>query len=226
MHIATDLIEPKFFKKILDLINNDPFNLDKIERICKLLKNKYPSHILIGLHKLEFSAFSELSNFLNTDNSGRFRKHIGELVRAGIIIPVTKSFENYEFILKFWTTYYIHSPKSNPPAFYRLHSSWIKIIESLQDFLSSGSFGTNSIDMIGINKRMDTYKDFCFREKADFDAIEDLKKNSIGQCQECKKYIRKNSTRGKDYHKYPIGLICNLCNKKANDRTKWMHANK
>ena len=211
----------------MDSINYDYANLEKIKNIYEFIKNKYTRHILIGLCKLEFSAYTELAELVNTAYSDRFKTAINHLIVAGIVVPITNKDEKYEFILKFWRRYRVRSPKTTPPAFYRLHPQWKKLIPDLEKFISSYSPDQNSINIDEINKRNEAYKKFCDTEKAYFESQEDLKKNSIGKCQECGNYIPNTAERGKNYHKFPIGLICQRCNRRDPDkRKKWIQRKK
>lgn len=225
IEITTNRIEPEFFTNIMSSINYDYANLEKIKNIYGFVKNKYPRHILIGLCKLKFSAYTELSKTVDTVHTDRFEKAISNLIAAGIVVPITNKDEKYEFILKFWRRYRVRSPKTTPPAFYKLHPQWKNMIPDLVKFISSYSHDQNTINIDEINKRNEAYKNFCDKEKAHFESQEELKKNSIGQCKECGNYIRQDAERGKHYHKFPIGLICDRCDRRESDKRKWIHTN-
>jgi hypothetical protein len=221
MTISRDNIDLNFFNKISEHIADDKDNFLMYEEFGKLVKNVYPSRILYGLLKLEFSAYWELSTLLATPDNKTLQIAMSDLIRKGIVTPIYNSSERYDFILKFWKTIYRRS--SHPPAFYEIHPKWIDLMKNIESILLENFKGSEPIDLQGIETRMHRYRQHCRKEKAELEKIEEFKRNALGNCHTCDRLIMKNEKRGKAYHKYPIGLICDKCFRDPNkDSSKWM----
>lgn len=225
MAISGHRADLDFFTKLSALIADDPDKFLLFEEFIRLVKNTYPSRILYGLLKLEFSASWELSTLLAISDNKTTRHAMSDLIQKGIVIPIYKTSEKYDFILKFWKTIYKRS--SHPAAFFKLHSNWIQFIKNNESILSENFKASDPIDFKGIDMRMNRYRQYCEKEKAALQAIENLKKNAIGKCENCDEFIFKNHVKNTDYYKYPIGFICHRCweyEKDQKKRTKWILA--
>jgi RNA polymerase-binding transcription factor DksA len=103
---------------------------------------------------------------------------------------------------------------------------WVGTIRKIEPLLMADSAKFQMINTEGIKSRMKEYKEYKQNEITEKKRIEDVKKNSMGKCKECGNYIPNTAVRGKDYHIFPIGLICQRCNRDPDKREKWMQRNK
>jgi len=189
INISPNQLDIKLILKMINLIDGDFDKFQMMKRFIKAMDKKYSSRILYGLHKLEFSGYWEILKLTNINDNRCIQQSVSILAREGIVMPITKDSAKYDFILKFWKETYRHS--SRPPAFYRLHPNWTKLIQLLEPVFLKKFKGGNSIDMQAIEYRIELYDSYCAKSQAEVKALKDVKKNSIGQGKECENYIHK-----------------------------------
>ena len=223
MPISVKQLDKNLIIQLSKLMKGDLKKSLEISCFTRFLENKYSSRILYGLLKLEFSAYWELLKLLNVCDSRKFQITISNLIQAGIVSPILRTSDQYEFILKFWKELYCHS--SGNPAFYQLNNNWIDTIKLVEPIIIHSHNQDQTNDQ-NIKIRMDKYRVYCKKAKAELERIEEIKKNSIGECKNCGVLISMAAIRGLDYHIFPIGIICNLCDKRSDDKSKWIHFNK
>lgn len=213
--------DPETFSKISDLIADDIDKFRILEEFRRIVINTYPSRILYGLLKLEFSAAGELGTLLSIKDNRTTTEALGYLIRTGIVVPIYNKSERYNFIKSFWKTIYKRS--SYPIAFYNIHPDWVEFVKSIQSVLLEDYKSANPIDHDRIDERMQKYEEHCQNNLDDLKKAEDKEKNSLGLCPLCNKYIHKDSVINKDYtfyhgikihkecyHNKPTSLIAKL----------------
>lgn len=203
--------------------------LDEIKSLCKYLSffvQKYPAKILFTIFKAKFINIHFLRKYLNISNRSWIERFIYELEENSLITQISKNHEDYNIIMEFWRNEFPNTRKKRPTVLYTLTEAFKPAIDAFSGHIMSRYFSKKELSYLF--KFDQNYQDYCKTVKARLQKVKDEEKNAIGRCYHCNKLIRKNSARGKDYHKFNIGLICNTCKLQATKRKmlQWMHQNK
>lgn len=223
LKISTKSIEIDIFNELLNVFDGNSDKYHKVNRLISILNKHYSAMIIFTLHKLDFSANWELFTLANLKDKHAIQQNMSDLMMAGIVVPIKRDSDDYAIIDKCWKKIYKHSPCS--PAFYRLNPEWVESFKLFEPILLEKISNINSVNMAAIDKRIDLYKRFSSRALDERRTIQEKENNSMGKCAECNNFVPKTAIRGEGYHKYPIGLICGRCDKRASveKRRTWIH---
>ena len=189
-------------------------------QILSYFTKKYPAKILYSLHEISFTSYWEISHLSHLDNLHWVWKTFANLEGVGMVEQVQKGHADYETIKHFWKGEHLTSPKT--PALFSLKKEFNKIVEAYSDTLIRQFFSKAELGAIlSRKKRWEQHHVAVKNQKQFFDR---RKAMSIGDCMVCGKLIMKTDVRGKDYHKYRKGLVCRLCQSKADKKQliKWI----
>ena len=201
----------------------DLFYEKRTIRILQFFTNKYHSKVMYCILLLNFSSYWELSINLNL-NMDMLRRSISDLEQCGIVVELRKDDHRYIPITKYWKSTYPTSP--NIPILFMLNPHYARIVEMYQEDICQ-RYITNK-EYSYLRRRGNEYKRYYERLKKQLSFVRKKEDESIGRCRHCGKLIINTAIRGRDYHKFTIGLICNSCRCSATKELmkKWMHKNK
>jgi len=213
---------------ILDRISQDRVRLDLFEEkiLCEILtffQWKYSSKIIYGLLHLKYSSYWELSKKLSIGNFNHVNKVLGDLEVVGIIQELKQIDDDYQIIKSFWKDE--HKTASVFPKMFKLQNWFLPIAEAYSDLILDKYITKREFHMI--KNRKDRYLQHLKIVKAQLKLNKEQEADAFGRCYNCNKLIRKEAKKGIDYHNFPIGLICNLCNTNHKEKwQEWIHSNK
>ena len=191
-------------------------DLKSLIKISHYLRYKYHTQILQVFYQTTFTSISELRKFTDVLDRSHINRCLDYFIHDGIIRIFSKRDPDYQLAENFWKSHYKTSPYT--PQLFIINPSWISILKIFESLLSR--FSSNNI-LSEISRRSNAYTRYKDEVESERSTYLKLKKGSVGECHECKKLIRADAIRGKDYHKYHIGLICDRCNRLAdNDKIR------
>lgn len=226
LKISDRYIGIDIFKDLLKIFDSDSGRYYKVDRLISILNKNYSALIIFTLHKLGFSANWELFTLTNLKDKRAIQQNMSDLIIAGIVVPIKRDSDDYDIIDKCWKKIYKHSPRS--PAFYRLNPEWSKSFKLFEPILLEKIANINCVNIAAIDKRIKLYNKFSSRAVEERKVLEEKENNSMGKCAECNNFVLKSGVRGEGYHKYPIGLICGRCDRRATTekRQRWIRTKK
>lgn len=202
---GTEYFQPKIFIEILSYF-----------------LQKYPSKIIWALSELKISSFHEIRKLTNLENMTFIRKLIFRMEQLGLVKEVSKEDEDFRTIFSFWCDEYPNTHRKRKIMLFKLIPEFYEVVELYADWIVKSYITRREFKTI-----TDRGRRYIQHRKVVDKQLKSLKEHEIvmiGRCQKCKAIIRKGSIRGTDYHKYPIGIICNSCQKKfpKSEIIKWM----
>jgi hypothetical protein len=185
-------------------------DLKDLIKISHYLKYKYHTQILQVFYQSTFTSISELRKFTDILDRSHINRCLDYFIHDGIIRVLSNNDPDFQLTKNFWKSHYKTSPYT--PQLFIINPYWHSMLKIFDKILSR--FTTK--ERLGdINRRFNAYTLYKETIESERSTYLKLKNDSIGKCYNCTKLIRVGSIRGKHYHKYPIGLICNRCNKTA-----------
>lgn len=213
------LIDAIFRDLTLSPEGTDLFYEKRAIRIFQFFINKYHSKVMYSLNMLKFSSYWELSVKLNM-NMDMLRRSIADLENFNIVKELKEEDHKYRSITEYWHNRYPTSPKL--PTLFMLNPQYSKIVELYKHIIFKKYITVTEYNYL--NHRNNDFKTYYEGLKNKINGLRTKEEEAIGKCKACGKLIIKKSVRGKDYYKFSIGLICNLCKRSANKEVtqQWM----
>jgi hypothetical protein len=206
----------KFYDLLREAFDTHKADPVQIVIIANYLRYSTYSKILAAISILKITSVWELRKMLNISNTGYIEGCLDDFISDGIITLLKQNTENYEITCRFWKRAYPNSPfklaGKSRRKFYCLQDEWKTPIQVLSKHSTRFLKPHIESKIRERGRRYELEMENIENERA---LYLKLKKDCIGRCHNCNKIIRAGSKRGKHYHKYPIGIICDRCNKTA-----------
>lgn len=196
------------------------------QKVLSFFLDQRHSKILYTLRQIRFSSFWEMYTVFQLGYVQKLQHIIGILQKYGIVDELQEDHQDFKIILAFWRKEYPNTRSNSNPKLFMISDSFKAAIDKFSPHIFRKYIWKS--DYKNIVRRKESFERFYKAEAPRYQAMAELEKTKIGNCYNCNKIIPKGSKRAKDYHKYPVGLVCTHCDKTApkETRRKWIHLSK
>lgn len=207
-------------KQLTRVPEGDELFIEKqLIRHLQFFTNKYSSKVIYGLFIMRYSSFHELSVKLNLSRN-KVRKSIYELEEYNIVKELKDDHYMNKVMMKYWRDTFPNTRKK--PVLYIINPNFTIVVKTYQEMIFNKFITSKEYSRV-IMRGKDFTK-YYEKVKKQVEAVRKKEEEAIGRCSHCGNLVTNSPIRGKHYHKYHVGLICDHCKRTATKEMliKWM----
>ena len=183
--------------------------MKSIYEILNLFLTKYSSKIIYVTYKLGFASRHFQKKQAGLNNGDWIDRKYKDFEKFNIIKRLRKSDKSYKVIMNFWKNEFRNTKQNSDVELYIITENFKPVMEEFYSIIAKRHFTVSEINRIQrIRKRYENYNNIMAKR---FEKTRNSKGKIIGNCIECNKEIFEINKRGKDYHVFNKGIVCNEC---------------
>jgi hypothetical protein len=190
--------------------------------IFRMMTTKYHSKILYALYTVGFGSQHFVRRRAKVMDRYWLEKIFDDFETQLIVKEMSATDEDNDIIMKFWKREFTNTRTKKPVSLYCITKEFLPVVQAFAGIIESHFFSRSEISyLLNLRKRYESYAEGV-RKNLKLAQAESAQK--LGNCHACGRIIHKGSERGKHYHKFAVGLICDHCARKSTkDQMKqWM----
>ena len=195
-----------------------------LHAVLKIFLDKSSPSVMYTLKEIIFSSQWELFNpkKIGLASKVEISRTLNNLEKYGIVSRLSKKSDDYKIIKVFWKKEHPTSPIF--PQMFVISEAFKPVVEAYSKHFRRTYMWKTTLSEI--KKRKDRYEAFYKSEGEHIKLISEIERNKTGNCHQCGLIIKGEAKLGKDYHSFPIGLICHQCKIRLwrEKGTEWMQA--